>query len=178
MDPVELADDRLVLRAPCRADVPAIVEVCQDADTARWTTVPVPYAQPDAMAWVDEHVPSGWTAGVDLTFAIIDRENGGYLGSITVRPDGRGAGEVGFAVAPWARGRGVCTAALRLVCRWGFDELGLARIVWRANAGNVASRRVAEKVGFRYEGLLRREIVYRGERVDAWVAGLLPGELR
>ena len=86
--------------------------------------------------------------------------------------------EIGFWTAPWARGRGVMTAAARLVCRWGFDELGLERIEWWANVGNDASRRVAEKLGFTMEGTCRRRLLHRGERVDGWVGGLLRGELR
>jgi RimJ/RimL family protein N-acetyltransferase len=43
--------------------------------------------------------------------------------------------------------------------------------------GNVASRRVAEKAGFRVEATLRRRLVHRGVRVDAWVGSMLPDEL-
>ena len=85
--------------------------------------------------------------------------------------------EIGYWMAPWARGQGVMTDAVRLVCDWGFDELGLGRIEWWANVGNYASRRVAEKVGFTMEGTVRARLLHRGERVDGWVAGLLPGEL-
>ncbi|MDQ1625080.1 MAG: hypothetical protein QOJ49_578, partial [Actinomycetota bacterium] len=56
--------------------------------------------------------------------------------------------------------------------------LGLGRVEWLAHVGNDASRRVAEKVGFVYEGMQRAKCHQRGVRYDAWVAGLLPGELR
>lgn len=67
--------------------------------------------------------------------------------------------------------------ALRLACRWGFEQLRLARIEWRAYVGNDASRRVAEKAGFVLEGVQRARLAQRGERRDCWVAGLLPGDL-
>jgi len=70
------------------------------------------------------------------------------------------------------------TAAARLVCRWGFEDLGLQRIEWWAGVGNEGSWRVAEKVGFTREGTCRRRLPHRETRLDGWVAGLLPGELR
>jgi RimJ/RimL family protein N-acetyltransferase len=56
------------------------------------------------------------------------------------------------------------TEAVREVCRWGFEELGLARIEWIAAAGNEASWRVVRKLGFTLEGTLR-----------GWLAGWLAG---
>jgi RimJ/RimL family protein N-acetyltransferase len=70
------------------------------------------------------------------------------------------------------------TAATRLVCRWAFDELHLERVEWWAGVGNTGSRRVAERLGFTIEGTCRARLMHRGERMDAWVGGLLRGELR
>jgi RimJ/RimL family protein N-acetyltransferase len=85
-------------------------------------------------------------------------------------------GDVGFLVAPQARGRGYASAALAALCGWGFTALGLARIEWRAYVGNDASRRVAEKAGFVFEGTARRAVSHRGQRVDAWVGALVREE--
>lgn len=80
------------------------------------------------------------------------------------------------------RRRAVATAALAAMTGWGFTAVGLTRIEWRANAGNTASRRVAEKAGFRFEGTARAALNHRGKRVDAWVGAVLstdaPGEAR
>ncbi len=83
--------------------------------------------------------------------------------------------EIGYWTAPWARGQGVMTDAARLVCRFGFDVLGLERIEWWAGVGNDACWRVAEKLGFTREGTCRCRLLHRGERLDGWVGGLLPG---
>ncbi len=183
MDPVELTNGQLLLRPPGLADVPRIYEACQDPEMVRWTTVPSPYEKAHAVGFVEEYAAGGWLSGTLLVWAIVaDRDGphgprGDYLGAIDLRLDGSGAAEIGYAVAPWARGRGVATAAVGLVCRWGFADLGLGRIQWLAHIGNEASRRVADKAGFRYEGVSRARCVARGERVDAWVAALLPGDL-
>ncbi len=178
MDPVILSEGPLLLRPPQAKDATRVFEACQDPEMQRWTTVPVPYERWHARSFVEEFAPAGWAAGSPLVWAIVAAEGGDYLGAIDLRLDGTGAGEVGFAVAPWARGRGVATTALRMVCRWGLRDHGLGRIEWLAHVGNESSRRVAEKAGFRPEGTLRAKCVARGRRYDALVAGLLPGDLR
>ena len=99
-----------------------------------------------------------------------------------IRAGDRGMAEVGFNCAPWARGQGLTTAAMRLMCAWAFEcwpfhDEGLARIQWSAYVGNDGSRRVADNVGFVFEGTQRQGLVQHGVRRDAWVGGLLPGDL-
>ena len=53
--------------------------------------------------------------------------------------------------------------ALRLLLEWGFAEQGLQTVVWWANEGNWASRRLAWRLGFTFEGTLRRWLPQRGE---------------
>ena len=79
-------------------------------------------------------------------------------------------------VAPAARGRGVASAAVRALSAWAFSELKLERLQLSIRPDNVASRRVAEKVGYAYEGTLRSSKLIRGRRVDAAVYSLLPHE--
>jgi len=180
--PVELTDDRLLLRPPRPEDVPAIYRACQDPDIQQWTTVPSPYTQQDAEEYVSELAPTAWASGDGALFTVFDRASGELLASIALmhiterEVSAGGRAELGYWCAPWARGRGVITDAARLVCRWGFEELGLARIEWYAEVGNEGSRRVAEKVGFTIEGTQRRRLVNKGERRDGWVGGLLSAD--
>ena len=197
MDPVELSDDRLLLRLPLRADVDDITLACQDLELQRWIPVPVPYERMHGEQWVDD-TEGSWAEDRELRWVIVERAAGAMVGSPRNRErseQSRGVPmsgpvgaiglhsrdatmrEVGFWMAPWARGQGIMTDAVRLVCRWAFAELGLERIEWWANVGNYASRRVAEKAGFTMEGTARARLLHRGVRVDGWGAGLLPGEL-
>jgi RimJ/RimL family protein N-acetyltransferase len=64
------------------------------------------------------------------------------------------------------------STALHLVCTYGFEEIGLEVIRWRALVGNWASRRVAARVGFIFDGTVRRLLVHRGELLDGWIATL------
>ncbi len=180
MDPVELSDSRLLLRLPVRADVDDITLACQDPELQRWIPVPVPYGRMHGQHWVDG-TEGSWADDHELRWVIVQRtadgEMSGPLGAIGLHARDATMREVGFWMAPWARGQGLMTDAVRLACRWGFAELGLGRIEWWANVGNHASRRVAEKVGFTMEGTVRARLLHRGARVDGWGAGLLPGDL-
>ncbi len=73
--------------------------------------------------------------------------------------------EVGYLTAPWARGHGVMTEALSAVTGWVLGQ-GFARVEVRTAVGNVGSQRVAEKAGFRREGVLRRAGYTHGGPVD------------
>lgn len=160
-------------------DVPDIVEACRDPESQRWTTLTRTYAEPDARKFL-AYASSCWASGGEGVWAMSLPTDERWSGSISLRIDqfDRALGDVGFLCAPWARGRGLTSAALHQVCGFGFAQLGLARIEWRAHVGNAASRRVAEKVGFQLEGVQRARLVQRGERRDAWVAGLLPADLQ
>jgi len=178
MKPVTLRTPRLALTLPETGDVDALFEACQDADIQRFTPIPSPYRRTDAEAFV-ERVPQDWESGVHLTWVI--REGGRLSGTIGFyRVDGKGAGEIGYWIAPGARGGGQLREAARAVIDWGFagEGLGLFRIEWRAVAGNIASARVARALGFRYEGLLRQALVGARGRDDGWIAGLLATDER
>ena len=89
---------------------------------------------------------------------------------------GRGIAEIGYHMAPEARGRGLATAALRLLSDWSFRTLPVARLQLTTHVANPASQRVAEKAGYTREAVLRSWADQRGERVDLIMYSLLPGE--
>jgi RimJ/RimL family protein N-acetyltransferase len=176
MEPVTLRDDDLLLRPWLPEDVPEVFEACQDAEIQRWTLVPSPYTEQDAVEFVAGS-DQRWAGGA-ASFAAVDAGTGELLGSVgVVGRSEAGDAEIGYWVAAPARGRGVATRAIVQLCRWLFEEQGAIRISWHSVAGNVASRRVAESAGFVLEGTARQGMVHRGRRVDAWVASLLPADL-
>lgn len=181
INPPVLHGDGVLLRLLQDSDLDAIVRTAGHLEFARWTTVPMPYDRANAVEFVAMFGRGGsrWLTGLNPGWAMSDPEDpSAYWGAVDLRFDGEGAAEIGYGVSPWAQGRGVCTAAVREVCRWGFEEAGLVRILWHAYVGNHASRRVAEKVGFHVvDGVLRQAALARGVRHDVWVADLLPEDL-
>jgi RimJ/RimL family protein N-acetyltransferase len=166
---VKLEDDVVLLRPFEQGDVPAIVAACQDPEIPRWTAVPSPYTEADARAWLE--------SDEEETFAIVHKSTGELLGWIGVRYSGSGVGEVGYWVKREARGGGVATRALALVARWALEERDLGRFQLRADVENEASQRVAEKAGFVREGVLRSELLMKGERRDVVMYSLVRDDL-
>jgi RimJ/RimL family protein N-acetyltransferase len=145
-------DDGVVsLRPPEAGDVDAIVAACQDPEIPRWTRVPSPYTRQHAVEFVERSART-WADGTDAPFVIVDA-SGELLGAIGVHRLGgeEGGPEVGYWVKREARGRGVATGALRLLSGWACGELA-TRVVLQADVRNAASRRVADKTGYRYVG--------------------------
>ncbi|MEW2579687.1 GNAT family N-acetyltransferase [Streptomyces syringium] len=182
MEPMNLTTERLVLRPFSPADREAVHAACQDPDIPRYTSVPSPYTVEDARVFIEETAPDGWRDDTMYTFGLFTREDARLVGSMglvrlgQLRTPERQA-ELGYWTAKEQRGRGYTAEAAREVIRWAFEELGVERLEWYAEAGNEGSRGVALKAGFTMEGTMRSKIVYNGTRRDAWVGSLLPSDL-
>ena len=169
-----LTDGTVTLRSWSEHDLEAIVE-CIDGDPeiSRWLDqVPQPYTLADARAYIE---------GLDReeSFAVTDAASGRVLGAIGLGHPQDGVSEIGYWIRADARGRGLTTVALALLARAALAREDVERVQLRADIDNVPSRRVAEKVGFRLEGVLRSAHWNpRLERRQDWAMySLLPGEL-
>ena len=171
-----LTDGTVTLRAHREGDVVDVHEQCQDPASQAWTVIPVPYTHDDALEFVRTIVPAGWSDGSEWTFAV--EVDGRFAGSVGLRDLGDGRAEIGYGSHPWVRGGGAMERAVRLLLAWGFEERGLRTVVWYAHVGNWASRRLAWRVGFSHDGLVRRWQPQRGELRDAWVGTLLADDPR
>ncbi|OUE21026.1 Ribosomal-protein-serine acetyltransferase [Clavibacter michiganensis] len=174
MDPVTLRTPRLTLRMPALEDVDAIAAACQDVAIQRYVPVPVPYTRDDALSYVEGFCPAGWASGERLTWAVL--EDDALVGTVGLSEVTDAAAEIGYWLAPSARGRGLMQEAAEAVVDHAFDAsagLELVRIGWRAFAGNTGSAAVARALGFRFEGVARLGAMARDGREDDWLAGLL-----
>ena len=174
IDVPDLEAGPVLLRKHRPDDIDDMVLACRDEQTWTWTTVPQPYEREHAEAYVARTV--GTPVDGETRWAI--EVDGRFSGNIGAMLDGEGRADVGYFVSPWARGHGVGSVALWLVCDWAFREGGCVVVTWNALVGNTPSRRMVEKVGFRvHRDVSRRYVVQRGERVDVWTADLLPDDL-
>jgi RimJ/RimL family protein N-acetyltransferase len=171
---VELREGDLVLRSWTMDDVPAIVAACNDPEIQRYLPmVPQPYREEDARAFVRGDVPNIGQHQFAIT------QKGAVVGSIGLGVnDSSHSAAIGYWCAAEARGQGLTTRALRLLSRHALDELGVERLELITDPDNIASQRVAEKVGFQREGVLRSHLLHPdGRRRDSVMFSLLPGEL-
>jgi RimJ/RimL family protein N-acetyltransferase/nitrite reductase/ring-hydroxylating ferredoxin subunit len=171
--------DGVVTLRPFRADdAPAIAAACQDPEIPRWIPlIPVPYGESDARSFVVSAL-QGWRDATAFEFAMADPDDR-YVGSVGIHPgQNPRRWAIGYLVAPQARGRGLATRAVKLACRWAFGTFGIERLALWTLPGNVRSQRVAEKAGFRYEGLIRNWDAGRdGQPVDAVMFSLTRDDL-
>ncbi|MBX6386797.1 MAG: GNAT family N-acetyltransferase [Microbispora sp.] len=170
----------VVLRLPTERDADQITRACSDPEIARFISfIPSPYTRDDALSWITEIVPADWKNG-GADFLIADAATDEVLGTVGLKPQDRyGVAEVGYWLAPWARGRGVATAAVRAIAERAFAR-GVPRITLRAAVDNIPSQQVALRCGFAHEGVLRAAGTVHGDvRTDLAVFGRLstdPGD--
>ncbi|HWN22202.1 MAG TPA: GNAT family protein [Gaiellaceae bacterium] len=176
--PTDLAMGEIALRKFRVGDVPWVALACDRPEMARFLPVlPSPYSEKDAAGFI-AYAEQAWADGVGAPFAI-DSAQGEPLGAIEVHPAAHdpGMAGVGYWLRPEGRGRGAATDALRLVSRWAFEGLGVERLSLITDPENTASQRVAERAGFRREGILRSWHPTRSGRRDAVMFSLLPTDL-
>jgi RimJ/RimL family protein N-acetyltransferase len=141
---------------------PAVRALLSDPDILRYTRVPEPPPDGFEATWLARY-DEGRADGTREAFAIVDGEE--FLGLTMVmgiEAEARAA-ELGYLVAPGARGRGVATIALRLTSDWAFEARNLLRLHLLIDVTNVASSKVARSAGYTLEGVLR-SLHVKGER--------------
>jgi ribosomal-protein-alanine N-acetyltransferase len=164
----ELADKVVRLRAPMVEDAPALFEGALDPEVRRFTTFPEAEEVNETIGFIRSE--SRWRAdGSGINFAIRAAGEDRALGMIGLSdfsfPDRRA--EIGYWIAPPGRRRGLTVAAVRLLGAWAMGPpLGLVRIELRTDPENAGSRRVAERAGYAYEGILRSYLSAKGRRWD------------
>jgi RimJ/RimL family protein N-acetyltransferase len=165
----KLADDLIRLEPLSQADVPDLFGLVDDPDVISYTRVPAGADEQFVSWWIGRY-ESGWSDGTRAGFAIRDHE-GTFLGFAAVVDLDleHHEGELGYMVARAARGRGVSVRALALLTSWCFDDLGLIRAELRIDTANAPSLRVAERAGYRQEGVLRNVHFKDGARSDVSV---------
>ncbi|MEH0827654.1 MULTISPECIES: GNAT family N-acetyltransferase [unclassified Micromonospora] len=170
----EIVESHEVRLRPFRLDdVADTAAACADPLTQRFISgMPEPYTEQSARWWITEGAPAAWATG-GAAYAIADPASDRLLGGIGLSQPvpARAQAEIGYWVAPWARGRGVATAATRALAGQAFAA-GVARLELLTDRENAASQRVALAAGFRHEGVRRDANPSRGGgRHDllAWV---------
>ncbi|MGL3808084.1 GNAT family N-acetyltransferase [Paeniglutamicibacter sp. R2-26] len=175
MEKLSLQSENLELVPPVAGDIDAIFAACQDPETQNWVPIPVPYLREHAVEYATTHTDTTWDAGTEFTWTI--RTAGTLAGVVGLYRVGNGSADLGFWMDPAFRGKGLLTEACNTVLEFALapapDGLALARIGWNAYAGNFGSARVAQKLGFRFEGTARLGAALRGELRDDWAGSLL-----
>ena len=147
-----LATDRLLLRPFTLADAQEVQRLAGDRDVAS-TTLRIPYPYKDGMAeeWIGSHTDK-CAKGEGVSLAVTLRDAGTLVGAVGLEicKDHLRA-ELGYWIGKPYWGKGFATEAARALVGYGFEVLGLDRIIGLAQPENVPSQRVLEKSGMTYE---------------------------
>ena len=183
--PPPLETARLLLRAARAADDAAMFDYGRDPEVARFTTWEPHASLTDAQQflarvlddyrigkigyWAIEHQNDGKLIGaVGLTGTIISAESPPQF------QDARA--ELAYVLARPYWNQGLMTEAARAVVQFGFAQWNLNRIEARCLVENVASARVMEKLGMRFEGTLRQQIHIKGAFRDLKIYAVLKSD--
>jgi RimJ/RimL family protein N-acetyltransferase len=131
------------------------------------------FSEDDAWRWVDAALTQD---GSDRKWAVTVDDRDAPVGFTALYGLGRNAApELGILIGePELWGRGVGSDAKRLTIARAFGQLGAHRVLELILADNARARRVVERLGFKFEGIMRGH-VRRDERLlDVAVYGLLP----
>lgn|GEM_PF-1056323 len=175
-----IATPRLHVRPHTPADADRVTEIFGDRLTQRWLPFSSEHGPINGRAWCGEMAAERRAMGQGDHYAIVRREDEQLVGCVwTKRTDWPARStEVSFALASEARGFGFAAEAIdglaiELIMRHEFGRIEL-----RVAPGNTGSRRVAEKAGFHYEGLLRNAGYVHSGRVDLEMWSLVAADLR
>ncbi|HEX9977930.1 MAG TPA: GNAT family protein [Acidimicrobiia bacterium] len=172
---------RLELRPFRRRDIDAVLAAIDDSlsELEVWLPWAHPgYGRSEAMRFLRDS-GAAWAEGRAFDFAVRPRDDPGHhLGNISVWPTSQRerAGEIGYWIRSDATGKGIATEAAARVTDIAFSELALHRVTLRIAVGNRASERIAEKLGYVHEGLLREEVLVRGTWLDHTLWAMLEDE--
>lgn len=147
--------DRLLLRPFTLDDVDTYhAAIRSDPDVMRY----LPGGQPQSREQAEQAVQrfiAGWQASGFGGFAVIRKVDGALIGQSGLSPlPGTDMVEVFYALAKAAWGQGYAPEAARAVLRFGFEQVGLARIVAVFVPENIGSERVMIKLGMAHQGMI------------------------
>ena len=146
------------------ADIVGVINNKKVLDNLR-DGIPFPYTEKDAAEFINSMLNAEKESS--YAFAIVVNEKVvGSIGAFRQSNIHNRTAEMGYYVGEEYWGKGVCTTAIRLICRYVFDNTDIMRIFAEPFSDNIASCRVLEKAGFQYEGTLRSNAVKNGQIKD------------
>jgi RimJ/RimL family protein N-acetyltransferase len=170
-----LSSSSLILRPINPEDSESIYKGAQDPEVPKFTTLPTNYTLDNAITFSKDRAPARHANRSELIFGI------DYLHSINNSTQPLFAGvislhsidfsnhraEVGYWLVKEARNKGIGTAAVELITEYGLMTMGFRRIDALVDNRNVASKRLLEKAGYQFEGILKNYVTRPdGNQID------------
>jgi ribosomal-protein-alanine N-acetyltransferase len=173
----ELTTPRLTLRRMMVADTDDMYEYACRQDVTKFLTWR-PHPDRDYTREYLQYLGSRYAAGMFYDWAVIYEPDCKMVGTcgFTAFNCSSDSAEVGYVLNPEYWGKGIATEALGRVLEFGFENMGLHRIEARFIQENERSRRVMEKVGMTFEGVLREGMLIKGNYQNIGICSILQSE--
>jgi RimJ/RimL family protein N-acetyltransferase len=165
-DDIRIETPRLILRPPRIDDLDAWAEMMLDAEAARF----IGGVMPRSMSWRGLMTMIGaWHAHGFSMFSVIEKTTGRWVGRLGPwMPEGWPGPEIGWAIVRDCWGQGYAPEGAAAATNWAVDTLGWTRFIHSISPANVASQRVAAKLGSRLLGPGQLPPPYERDVVDLW----------
>jgi RimJ/RimL family protein N-acetyltransferase len=171
-----MTDGVVVLRRMRESDRAVVLSTMGDPVVRQWLNMPRSPRDADFDSTL-RVIRNGFATGDRYDYCVTEPPDDVSLGAVIASRRHRDNYELAYLAGAGGRGRGLMTRGVRLLCDWLFVE-GVGRIEVRTHPGNEASQRLAERCGFRREGVERRSIWLHNRREDAILWSLLPDDPR
>jgi RimJ/RimL family protein N-acetyltransferase len=154
------------LRDYQQADIDHIHQLLNNYAVSRFLSsrIPYPYSHDDAVWWVNSGSKQEITRVIEF-----NQQLAGVIGVIPGRFENQRCGELGYWLGQPFWGKGLATSAVKAMTSLIFAETGIVRLCAPIYGPNKASMRVAEKSGYRLEGIAKRAIFKDGEFYDEYL---------
>jgi len=172
--------DRVKIRLFNKDDVEDLYEYCSDKQVTKWLTFDTYTDKQQAIDRIEYCMQVYKTLEQPILWAIENKQDSKMIGSIDfVKWDEESnVAEIGYALNSKYWNKGLMTEALKPVLKFGFENMGLNRIEITCDERNVASSKVAEKNGLKYEGTLRKKKLLKEEYVSIKYYSILKEEYK
>jgi [ribosomal protein S5]-alanine N-acetyltransferase len=182
VEKMRLESERLILRVPRENEAESLVASINNPNVVRYLSkVPFPYGIKDAKGFIKKsREKARKKKKEDFAFSIQLKSEKGIVGGIGLHEyeEYPGIAEIGYWIAEEHWKKGLMSEAVEKILQYGFQEVGLRRIVLKAAEVNGGSNAIAKKFGFSLEGKLRQGMKSRVDKqiYDVNVYGLLKSE--
>ena len=166
---VVIKSKKFVLRSYRNGDEKSLTENINNKKIYRNTLhIPYPYTLKDAKKWIAKNLKEAKKKNPTKINFVIDINNE-VAGSVGLSKIEGYRAEIGYWLAEKYWGKGIMTKAVKSVTKFGFEKLKLRRIYAEIFPFNKASRRVLEKAGYKFEGILRKAVKKDNKFLDVYL---------
>lgn len=176
-NPPVIETPRLILRKMAKSDSREMFAYASNPEVTRYLLWEPHISESYTYKYLT-YLQSAYRTGKFYDWAVTCRSDGMMIGTcgFTDFNFAANSAEVGYVINPDFWNKGIAPEALGAVLDFGFHSLGIHRIEARYIIGNDRSRRVMEKVGMKFEGILRDAVCRRGVYASVGVCAIIADE--